>query len=360
MLDAFTSKMCADPWGRLGFARALIEVSADKELKKEVIMAVPNKEGNGHSMEHIRIEYEWKPSLCLDCHVFGHSSEQCPKKVIADVNLEAKEKEVKDDGFTTVSNHRKKGKNHGNNQNKQAEGVKLNKQKVTVAWKKVTPTNQNSEKQKAVVDEGNSLKLKNHFEALYEQDDLLNETHVGEKSVDLMVIAQSNQVGHVKVIHKTTRQVLFLSFIYATNLPTVRRFLWRNLEAHKYVVRGNPWALMGDFNVALNTKDYYSGSSIMSTDMNQKPRGGGGVFKKLDLVMGNIAFCGAFQGVSLMKSKKLIYLQAFNEAKLDEERFLKQKANIKWLDVGDSKSKVLTFGFIPRTGLSNPIDLFNA
>ncbi|GKF13657.1 RNA-directed DNA polymerase, eukaryota, reverse transcriptase zinc-binding domain protein, partial [Tanacetum coccineum] len=113
--------------------------------------------------------------------------------------------------------------------------------------------------------------------------------------VDLMVIAQSNQVMHVKVIHKTTRQVLFLSFIYATNLLTVRRFLWRNLEAHKYVVRGNPWALMGDFNVTLNTEDYYSGSSIMSTDMNQNTRGGGGVFKKLDRVMGNIAFCDAFQ-----------------------------------------------------------------
>ncbi|GKG36483.1 hypothetical protein Tco_0444161, partial [Tanacetum coccineum] len=33
-----------------------------------------------------------------------------------------------------------------------------------------------------------------------------------------------------------------------------------------------------------------------------------------------------------------LYLQAFDEAKLDEERFLKQKAKIDWLDVGDSNS----------------------
>ncbi|GKD39821.1 hypothetical protein Tco_1260028, partial [Tanacetum coccineum] len=40
MLDAFTSAMCEEPWGRIGFARALIEISADKDLKKEVTMVV--------------------------------------------------------------------------------------------------------------------------------------------------------------------------------------------------------------------------------------------------------------------------------------------------------------------------------
>ncbi|GJX76051.1 hypothetical protein Tco_0322862 [Tanacetum coccineum] len=40
MLDAFTCATCTKPWGRIRFARALIEVSTDKELKKEVIMVV--------------------------------------------------------------------------------------------------------------------------------------------------------------------------------------------------------------------------------------------------------------------------------------------------------------------------------
>ncbi|GJS63491.1 hypothetical protein Tco_0678055 [Tanacetum coccineum] len=44
MLDAFTSTMCVDPWDRMGYARALIEVSAKKELKQEVIMVVPEVE----------------------------------------------------------------------------------------------------------------------------------------------------------------------------------------------------------------------------------------------------------------------------------------------------------------------------
>ncbi|GJR97603.1 putative reverse transcriptase domain-containing protein [Tanacetum coccineum] len=41
MLDAFTSSMCVESWGRISFARALIEISASSVLKKEVIMAVP-------------------------------------------------------------------------------------------------------------------------------------------------------------------------------------------------------------------------------------------------------------------------------------------------------------------------------
>nr|GEY30022.1 hypothetical protein [Tanacetum cinerariifolium] len=47
MLDAFTSSMCVESWGRVSFARALIEVSVDSDLKNEVIMAIPNEKGNG-------------------------------------------------------------------------------------------------------------------------------------------------------------------------------------------------------------------------------------------------------------------------------------------------------------------------
>ncbi|GKE63428.1 protein LAZ1 [Tanacetum coccineum] len=39
-----------------------------------------------------------------------------------------------------------------------------------------------------------------------------------------------------------------------------------------------------------------------------------------------------------LHDEEAVYVQAFNEAKLDEERFLKQKSKIKWLKVGDSNS----------------------
>nr|GEY66007.1 hypothetical protein [Tanacetum cinerariifolium] len=89
--------------GRVGYARALIEISADKELKQEVIMAVPNLEDTlaGHTMVTIQVEYEWRPPICLECHVFGHATKQCPKRVIEKPkpNMDTRE-----DGFITVVN----------------------------------------------------------------------------------------------------------------------------------------------------------------------------------------------------------------------------------------------------------------
>ncbi|GKG44701.1 trichome birefringence-like protein 3, partial [Tanacetum coccineum] len=46
--------------------------------------------GTGHKIERMKVEYEWKPPVCIDCHIFGHSNSQCPKRapveVVADVN----------------------------------------------------------------------------------------------------------------------------------------------------------------------------------------------------------------------------------------------------------------------------------
>nr|GEU57125.1 hypothetical protein [Tanacetum cinerariifolium] len=85
MLDAFTSSMCVESWGRICFARALIEVSASSALKKEIIMAVPEDEGDGYVKEVIRIKYEWKLPHCVDCQSFGHDSKLCPKRVREEV-----------------------------------------------------------------------------------------------------------------------------------------------------------------------------------------------------------------------------------------------------------------------------------
>nr|GEV62553.1 hypothetical protein [Tanacetum cinerariifolium] len=405
MLDAFTSEMCADPLGRLRFARALIEVNADKDLKQEVIMVVPNTE--------VKLQNNFDALRDYD-------------------DL------MKEDNVGEIS------------------GIK-----------NTIPTDPNP----------NLQSDDNKVEELIMEPDTIGLCEKGCRIilgwnmdvVDLMVISQLTQVIHVKVVHKATKQVLLLSFIYASNSPIERRKLWTDLGVHKHVVSGLPWVLMGDFNMALNLEDYYLGSSIMTSDMvdfkdcvsnievmdinasglhytwNQKPKGGGGVLKKLDRVMGNIKFCDTYQGafaifqpyrisnhspavlkilglisnkpkpfkfynflsykpnflevvdnawnsnveghkmfqvVSKLKSLKktlrklkyntghlhervvklqheldevqkaldgdpedpilreeeATYLQAFNEAKLDEERFLKQKAKIEWMEVGDLNS----------------------
>nr|GEY45699.1 hypothetical protein [Tanacetum cinerariifolium] len=118
MLDAFSSSMCTEVWGRMSFARALIEVDAYRNLKEEVVMAVPRLEGEGHTIETMKVEYEWKPPRCSDCLVFGHNNNECPKRVVEI----PKETIEASNGFTMVQNRRKKGKNVANGVPKVNEG----------------------------------------------------------------------------------------------------------------------------------------------------------------------------------------------------------------------------------------------
>ncbi|GJU73617.1 RNA-directed DNA polymerase, eukaryota, reverse transcriptase zinc-binding domain protein [Tanacetum coccineum] len=93
-----------------------------------------------------------------------------------------------------------------------------------------------------------------------------------------------------------------------------------DLEMHKLETSGVPWILMGDFNMALNLEDYSTGSSklnyaisdfkdcvynievmdINSSGLhftwNPKPKGSGGLLKKLHRIMRNTEFIDAFPG----------------------------------------------------------------
>ncbi|GJZ73597.1 hypothetical protein Tco_0637743 [Tanacetum coccineum] len=85
LLDAFTSSMCVDSRERIDFSRALIKVSLDSELKKEVIMAIQFEEGNGYTKEVIRVEYERKLPHCVECKSFSHGTSTCLRRVIVHV-----------------------------------------------------------------------------------------------------------------------------------------------------------------------------------------------------------------------------------------------------------------------------------
>ncbi|XP_022030827.1 uncharacterized protein LOC110931753 [Helianthus annuus] len=81
VLDSYTTTMCMEAWGRSSYARALIEISVEKELKEELVMAIPKFDGEGFITEKMFVEYEWSPHRCAHCFVFGHLDETCPKQV---------------------------------------------------------------------------------------------------------------------------------------------------------------------------------------------------------------------------------------------------------------------------------------
>ncbi|GKA92382.1 zinc knuckle CX2CX4HX4C containing protein [Tanacetum coccineum] len=53
--------------GRCSYARVLTEMSAERALVESFVMAIPIKGGEGHSLETIMVEYEWKPPRCETC-----------------------------------------------------------------------------------------------------------------------------------------------------------------------------------------------------------------------------------------------------------------------------------------------------
>ncbi|GKD98693.1 retrotransposon protein, putative, ty1-copia subclass [Tanacetum coccineum] len=79
MLDSYTFDICMQSWGRSSYARVMIELQADVELKDNIVVAMPKITGDGHYICNVRVEYEWKPTRCVSCKVFGHIHEECPK-----------------------------------------------------------------------------------------------------------------------------------------------------------------------------------------------------------------------------------------------------------------------------------------
>ena len=85
MLDSYTAAMCTDSWGRASYARAMVELRADAELRDTIVVAVPKLSGEGFTTTTIHVEYEWTPLRCSSCQVFGHVFDECPKKKDSDV-----------------------------------------------------------------------------------------------------------------------------------------------------------------------------------------------------------------------------------------------------------------------------------
>nr|GEU39992.1 hypothetical protein [Tanacetum cinerariifolium] len=437
MLDAFKSAMFIEQWRRIGFARAPIEVLADKDLKKEVTM------------------------------------------VVLFLNVKPVNEKIKDqnDGFTTVRNKNKKGKKTMAEQPRHIESSKLNKPKPKYAWSvksNQNVTNKNDAKQQTFInDDINMVKLKNSFTALQNKDDMFIVRDVGESSsgkkdeselgnsynddqysdseveelglnrtpkqskvrqivnenhlsvyaileshvdistlsknknmVDVLVVAQSNQAIHAKIIHRADNKVIFCTFVYAGNNPIERRHLWVDLGLHKHVVRRAPWILMGDFNVSLNMEGSFLGSSSIDSamcdfkdcvtnievfDINiwspfymeskaerkrisnhspsmlkipsllvSKPKpfkffnflaykleklfrklmhGQGNLHERVNRLRDELDEVQKSLDINLsnseLRDEEAVYVQDFNDAKIDEERFLRQKAKIAWLEVRD-------------------------
>ncbi|XP_021985761.1 uncharacterized protein LOC110881945 [Helianthus annuus] len=380
-LDKYTSNMCLESWGKSSFARAVIEIDANQDMKDSLKVAIPNLEGEGVSKATIGVEYEWKPPRCHHCCVFGHEGESCPKHVNLSKEPKLKQK-VDDDGFMDAN----KKKSSGN----QKPGIMLNKPKKKFEYRAIQKPSQKQDKPNPHKASTSApvVNISNSFASLDElpnEDDLLNsdvdevlennegvakvmtgddqqtgastpdivESHIHVSNlnkicssirstwnwtsngslcskgtriilgwdsniVDIMTLAQSDQVMHTQVHFKNSKKIMFCSFVYAKNSYIERRELWDSLKIHKAFAHDKPWVILGDFNAALYLEDKSMGSSLIDINMrefkscvedievvdvnrsgchftwNQKPKQGIGVLKKIDRIMANVPFIQMF------------------------------------------------------------------
>nr|GFC48992.1 hypothetical protein [Tanacetum cinerariifolium] len=89
-------------------------------LKDSITMGIHLPEDMSFTKETIHVEYEWKPSRCEQCKIFGHVNDQCPKNATTIPTVV-----MNNDGFQMMVNKRKSGKTGSN--------------VVKIAWQPIKP-----------------------------------------------------------------------------------------------------------------------------------------------------------------------------------------------------------------------------
>ncbi|GJZ08736.1 RNA-directed DNA polymerase, eukaryota, reverse transcriptase zinc-binding domain protein [Tanacetum coccineum] len=80
MMDTITSTMCHKRIGNFEFARVLVEMDAQKEFKKEILIQYRDRNNNAKGNKTVKVIYDWKPPACVHCKVFGHDARQYKKE----------------------------------------------------------------------------------------------------------------------------------------------------------------------------------------------------------------------------------------------------------------------------------------
>ncbi|GKA32660.1 RNA-directed DNA polymerase, eukaryota, reverse transcriptase zinc-binding domain protein [Tanacetum coccineum] len=277
MLDAYTSLMFKDSWGRSSFAQCLIEVSLDEPLKESITIGIPLLDGPGFTKESIRVEYEWKPPRF-------RGRKRIPKTRLPKLIGRLKGEKV---DFSRVRNlsifqglvgrvlkvmqkvcplmmvPKSTPNQPSGSSNVQSPNVRpeVNKDLTNLSVGDKPPNKVNIPSFNANVSVSNPYE---HLSKAGGEDDILDDDEVVENVYDETVnLFSSTQprasTPAMNVNIRVNNKTLFCSFIYADNYHIDRRALWNNLASHASLMRDKPWILLGDFNATLNLEDHSCG-----------------------------------------------------------------------------------------------------
>ncbi|GJS31357.1 uncharacterized vacuolar membrane protein [Tanacetum coccineum] len=188
----------------------------DTDLKKEVIMVVPNEDGTSYTREFISVEYEWQPPRCADCKNFGHSDDKCPKIVREPVTCTTPV--MNSDGFTEVKRKKNKGKKADQQPRaRHIDGIRLTNPKPNFYWQKTGANKSGADLVNKGPTDANSSINKVNGPSTSNSFDILN--NVDEGDACCVSSSMGNQevdqaVGHATVIARMNGfSVLFGRFV---------------------------------------------------------------------------------------------------------------------------------------------------
>lgn len=89
-----------------------------------------------------------------------------------------------------------------------------------------------------------------------------------ENQVDLEIVSSSSQFAHCLIHLKSSRKILFVTFVYGYNLGVQRRPLWNDLISISDSISG-PWLCLGDFNTILYSSERISAANPNLQDIRE-------------------------------------------------------------------------------------------
>ncbi|XP_075100397.1 uncharacterized protein LOC107821039 [Nicotiana tabacum] len=279
---------------KLMYARVMVEVPLNKTYPDSVMFE--NELGQIIEQE---IEYEWKPTMCQQCKLFGHTDQQCrrvqqkpqaeqvrkewkvverneqkEKPAIAGESMEQKPKNVQgkalqkqiimpvsnsfstleDNGEEQIAEESAREKTMTDRRNKakgitQGEGTQQGKGSSTVSYQRGIQRK---------IEMGPGIGRGGLFGFL--------ETKIKRQKASLASLNLS-QMMHCEVEHRRTQHKFQITFVYGFNDHALRRQLWQELEKIHGVTKKS-WVVIGDFNYVLN-RDERVGSPITVSEIKE-------------------------------------------------------------------------------------------
>ncbi|GJZ84094.1 hypothetical protein Tco_0649433 [Tanacetum coccineum] len=267
MLDTYTSSMYLKSWGRKEYDRALVEVSAEEELMESMVIAIPKNDGKGHSLATITIEYEWKPPRCDLCKVFDHMDDKCPKKTKA-----VETTKVDSDGFTEKEVNEAKQTVHDKT-SKNTTNVR-----VTNSFSALSTTEADEN------DWGTNEKWKEASYSINESD---------SEEVEELIIEDRQASWNIRGLNFSPKQSEVHQIIYDNKL-SICAILDTTSSSNVDIA-------MREFKECIDEIEVMDvPSSGLHFTWNQKPKGFGGLLKKIDQVLGNMQFNDVFVGAHVI------------------------------------------------------------